>query len=121
MLKQGSVVRANVVDPQGGNAKIRSLVIVTATDEIDASGPFVAVAITGKFSDPLASDEAPLPYHPAGKASSGLRKPSVAKCSWLVGLQLADVVDVKGYLSNDRVSAILECIAALPKLPPEAE
>jgi mRNA-degrading endonuclease toxin of MazEF toxin-antitoxin module len=113
MLKQGSIVRARVVDPQGGNAKIRPLVIVSPTTEINSKQTLVAVAITGRFADPLAADEVALPYHPSGIATSGLRKPCVAKCAWLVELESEDVVERKGFLSNERLSAILQRISEL--------
>jgi mRNA-degrading endonuclease toxin of MazEF toxin-antitoxin module len=113
MLKQGSIVRARVVDPQGGNSKLRPLVIVSPTSDINSKETLVAVAITGRFSDPLADDEVALPYHPAGSAASGLRKPCVAKCAWLVELNQADVVEQKGHLSNERLRAILQRITEL--------
>jgi hypothetical protein len=113
MLRQGSVIRARVPDPQGDNVKVRPLVVVTPTTEISAQQTFVGVAITGSFSEPLAKDEVALPYHPSGTASSGLRKPCVAKCSWLVELNGVDVVDLKGHLSKERLIAVLNRIAAL--------
>lgn len=110
MLKQGSVIRAWIEDPQGGNPKPRPLVVVTPTDDIRQSAVLVAVAITGRFSDPLADDEVPLPYHPAGKANSGLRKPCVAKCSWMAITRLEDVLEVKGFLNTERLTVILQKI-----------
>lgn len=116
MLRQGSVIQAKVHDPQGGNPKLRPLVVVTPTAEIVASAPLVAVAVTGTFSAPLAGDEVALPFHPGGLAKSGLRKPCVAKCSWLVTLQAEDVLEIRGFLANERIAAILQRIGKLDDL-----
>jgi hypothetical protein len=71
MLKQGSIVQATVSDPQGRNAKLRPLVVVTSTSDLIASNEVRAVAITGRFTEPLQADEVRLPYHPGGQAKSG--------------------------------------------------
>jgi len=113
VLKQGSIISARVSDLQGGNPKTRPVVVVTPTSEISPQGLFVGVAITGTFSDPLADDEVALPFHPAGTASSGLRKPCVAKCSWMVPLRVTDVIDQKGFLTTERLAAILTRISSL--------
>ena len=80
---QGSIVRAQVTDPQGGNPKQRPLVVVTTSSEIDLDGELVAVAITGELATPLSDDEVLLQWHPLGRCRTRLKKPSVAKCSWL--------------------------------------
>jgi mRNA-degrading endonuclease toxin of MazEF toxin-antitoxin module len=121
MLKQGSIVRAHVADPQGGNVKVRPFVVVSSTTDIGSTESFVAAAITGRFSDPLAEDEVALPYHPAGVAASGLRKPCVAKCAWLVEFSPADVVEQKGHLSNERLSAVLQRISELGSRSDESD
>ena len=113
MLQQGSVIRALVPDPQGQNPKWRPLVVLTPTAEIENADTIVAVAITGAYSDPLASDEVPLPYHPQGKARSGLRKPRVAKCSWLVAIPKTNILDVRGFLSHERLSVLLLKVSEL--------
>jgi hypothetical protein len=115
MLKQGSIVRARVADPRGGNEKVRPLVVITPTREISANEPLLGVAITGSFSDPLKGDEVPLPYHPSGATNSSLRKPCVAKCSWLAELNLSDVIEIKGFISNERLIGVLNTIASLEK------
>jgi mRNA-degrading endonuclease toxin of MazEF toxin-antitoxin module len=113
MLRQGSVVLASVTDPQGHNPKVRPLVVLTPTPEIAASNALVAVAITGQFANPLAPDEIALPYHPGGRAGTGLRKPCVAKCSSLVTIQSVDVLELKGFVPNERLAAILNSVGRL--------
>jgi len=111
MLRQGAVIVAWVSDPQGQNPKARPLVVLTPTKEIEASNLIVAVAVTGQFGDPLGPDEVALPYHPGGRAGTGLRKPCVAKCSWLVRIQPADVKERKGFIPSERLVAILNSVA----------
>ncbi len=54
--QRGQIVKAEVLDPQGGNPKCRPLVIVTATEDIKPNQPFLAVAITGSPANPLPDD-----------------------------------------------------------------
>jgi hypothetical protein len=114
VLRQGSVVRAWVNDPQGGNPKCRPLIVITPTKEI-GDGLIAVVAITGEFADPPAHDEIPLPFDPTGKAKTGLRKPSVAKCSWQEAVAPADVVDdgKQRWIPSQHLTLILEKIAEL--------
>ena len=111
MLKQGSIVRATVYDPQGRNPKVRPLVIVTTTAEITATEPIAVVAITGTFSNPPADHEIVLPWHRSGTVCTGLRKESVANCRWQEEILKSDVVDDKGrYIPNRHLAMILEQI-----------
>lgn len=95
-LIQGTIVLANVRDPQGGNPKTRPLVLVDSTSAIRRNEVVVAVAITSQFSEPLADDAVLLPWHPQGLVRTRLRKPSVAKCSWMCEVRKSDVLEVKG-------------------------
>jgi mRNA-degrading endonuclease toxin of MazEF toxin-antitoxin module len=113
MLRQGGIIQATVSDPQGGNAKLRPLVIVSPTSDVASAAELVAVAITGRFSEPLATDEVLLPFHPNGQAKSGLRKACVAKCSWLIKIQPADVVKQSGFLGAETLTAILRKVGEL--------
>jgi hypothetical protein len=111
VYKQGSVIRARVFDPQGRNPKVRPLVIVTPTAEIPRAAELVAIAITGEFATPLAPDEVELPYHPGGRAGSGLKKQCVAKCRWQCRIKPVDIIERKGYLGVAKVEEILGKLA----------
>jgi mRNA-degrading endonuclease toxin of MazEF toxin-antitoxin module len=115
VIRQGSIIRAKTIDPQGFNPKIRPLLVVSPNEDISATGPIVCIAVTGRFSEPLADDEVALPFHSAGAANSGLRKPSVAKCSWSVTIGMDDIVDRKGFVSKERLTAVLTRIADLER------
>lgn len=106
-VQQGSVIRAWVTDPNGGNPKTRPLVVVSTNSDISREGTFIAVAITGHPpGSALESDEVPLPWNAEGRCKSGLSKPSVAKCSWMRELPLAAVVDIKGHLRGTELDAV---------------
>lgn len=115
MVSQGSVIRAWVHDPQGGNPKFRPLVVITPSHEISDSGDVAVVAITGVFPDPPNDDEIVLPFHPGGQARSGLTKRCVAKCLWQEVVRLDDGYELKGHLPTHKVSEILEKIAGLSR------
>ena len=117
MLRQGSIVRAWVSDPQGRNPKLRPLVVITPSQDIPGCKVLVGAPITGQFSIPVAKDEIALPYHPGGRASSALRKPCVAKCSWLVTLRPEDIAEQKGFLSSERLLSVPKAVADLEGKP----
>ena len=66
MLQQGRIVWANVPRPDGSPGKPRTAVIITANEEINDTDPFVVVAITSTFQEPLRDAEVRLPFHPQG-------------------------------------------------------
>ena len=113
-LVQGQIVQAEVCDPQGGNRKRRPLVIVTATSEISDQEPLVAVAVTSRFREPLQDDEVLLPWHPAGNVRTKLRKPCVAKCSWLCQIAVTDVVEQRGFVPREQLREIIARVNTLP-------
>lgn len=107
---QGSIVRARVSDPRGGNPKIRPLVVITKSSQISEHGKLVGIAITGEFDTPPLDDEVPLPWHSRGRCRTRLTKPCVAKCTWLRSLGLSDIVEVRGHVPSTELDAIFEKI-----------
>jgi PemK-like, MazF-like toxin of type II toxin-antitoxin system len=112
-LCQGRIVRAAVLDPRGANRKIRPLVILTSDDEIDREEILVGVAVTSQFSNPLDNDEVALPWSANGLAMTQLRKPSVAKCSWLCVVEKSESVELKGIVRRDELTRIKAITASL--------
>ena len=107
-----------VYDPQGRNPKIRPVVIVTQTPEINATDPFAVVAVTGEFSDPLEDHEIALTYHSTGSACTGLKKPSVANCRWQEIITEADIVEDRGRRVTTReLAEILEQLKEIEQEP----
>ena len=109
-LSQGQVVKVAVADPRGQNKKSRPVVILTDTDEISVADTLVVAAISTKFSDPLPPDCILLPWAPDGRARSGLNRPSVVKCHWLVKVARQDVVSVLGCLPPEIIQSIMQIV-----------
>ena len=87
----GSVVWASVVDTNGFR-KVRSAIVVTATDEITIGKPVRLAAVTTRVPDPLPQDHVLLPWNPQGTARSGLRRRCAAVVSWLLEISVDDLV-----------------------------
>lgn len=112
-VQQGCIVRAKVVDPTGGNPKIRPLIVVSANSDIAAQEKLFAIAVTSSFRAPLEPDEILLPWHPNGRVRTGLVKPCVAKCSWLCEMEKSEIVEVRGRVPSDIMEELLRRIATL--------
>lgn len=114
-LRQGRIVWAWMRDTQGRNPKRRTGVIITPTDEISQTDPFVVAAITSTFKEPLAEDEIRLPWNrdPA-KVRTGLTTPVVVKCSWLVAITADDIEAVAGVVPDEVLRDILNRVSRLP-------
>lgn len=117
VLKRGQIVLVEVLDPQGRNPKIRPALIVTATEAIKPGEPFQVVAITGQVPRPLPEDCVALPYvnDVRGHPRTLLKKPSVAKCSWLEEVREEDVRECKGVVYGKWLLDVLEKVEALRK------
>ena len=94
--EQGRIIRAEVLDPQNRNPKQRHLVIVSRNDQIESGKPFWCVAITGTLPQKLTDDYVILPFHPGGRAMTGLTKRCAAMCSWRVEIRESQVVRYVG-------------------------
>jgi hypothetical protein len=95
-LEQGRIVWAEILSPDGKKRKRRPAVVLTTTSEILPGQPFVVVAVTTQFTDPLPPDHVRLPWHPLGKVRTRLRKPTAAVCSWLAEIMEGDVRQIGG-------------------------
>jgi hypothetical protein len=113
-VQQGSIIRANVVDPQGGNPKTRPLVVISGNDDLLLSGEISCVAITGEIADPPLEDEVLLPWDASRRCRTGLTKRSGAKCSWNCEIEDDDVVEFKGHCPPAELERILEIVDKLP-------
>jgi mRNA-degrading endonuclease toxin of MazEF toxin-antitoxin module len=117
-LGRGRIVLAEITDRQGHNRKARPLVIVTPTEEIQEGLPFVGVAVSTTFPHPVPDDCIELPYHPGGQSRTGLRRLSVAVCSWRESLTHADVIRDIGRVPDQQMYAILEKVKQHTAPPP---
>jgi hypothetical protein len=109
---------ANVTDTNRVNPKNRRVVLVRDLDDADAYA--FGVAVTGTFPRKLPATSIKLPYHAAGRpgrCQTGLVKPSVADCTWVVQFTKADIITRSGWTPPVELRAILTAVQNLPPAP----
>jgi hypothetical protein len=91
LYRRGTILLvADVPDQNGRNNKDRHVILLNDLDSADAS--FDGVAVTGSFAFPLPATSVKLRWHRQGTGQTGLNKPSVAECTWIVTATPADIV-----------------------------
>lgn len=111
-LRQGRIVWAELLDPQGRNPKVRMAVIITPTTEIRADDDVIVVAVTSQ------TDAAPpdvcveLPWHRDGHPRTKLNRRNVAVCTWLVTIPVAEIRSLSGHVPTPELLRIIDIIAA---------
>jgi mRNA-degrading endonuclease toxin of MazEF toxin-antitoxin module len=100
----------DVLDPHGRNPKTRPIIVVTPDDVILEGGDLFGVAVTGTFPDPLPVDAVKLPWHRDGHPKTGLDKPAVAACHWIVPIDPDRVVRPRGFVPAKQIWAIAEIL-----------
>ena len=113
-FEQGQVVAVDIPDPDGKPSTHKHpAVILSPTDRI-ATAPFVfVVGISTKFTDPPPAHWIKLPWQRDGRARTGLDKPCVAKCDWLVKVQKSQLVRPMGAVPTSVLKAIIEQVSRL--------
>lgn len=81
-IQQGDIVWAQIRDSRD-NAKLRPAVVITPNARILRGSEVLVVAITSTLPEPLPAVFVPIPWDPAGRSSTGLRRRSAAKCDWV--------------------------------------
>jgi mRNA-degrading endonuclease toxin of MazEF toxin-antitoxin module len=90
VFPRGTVIYASqILDPQGRNPKDRPVVLINdfAHGDVAAFG----VAISGEYDHPLPPSCIPIPFGRHTRCKTGLKKPSVAVCTWIVAIPLEDL------------------------------
>jgi mRNA-degrading endonuclease toxin of MazEF toxin-antitoxin module len=101
-----------MLDPSGANAKLRPGVIITPTEAIVGDDPFVVVAVTSTFDEPIADSQVKLPWNrDKRKVGTKLNKPAVAHCRWLFPVRLSEIQDVAGVVPPPVLKEILVKVA----------
>jgi mRNA-degrading endonuclease toxin of MazEF toxin-antitoxin module len=86
--------------------------IVLSDLEIGPEGPcYLCVAISTTFPEPPPVFAVPVPWHPLGTASTGLRKRSAAITDWIRAMPPAAIVHAEGYVKNTLLQVIYAKIA----------
>lgn len=103
----GTIVYIKDVTPVGGGeAKTRPVILLD--DCCDADEFIVGVAVTSEFNRPLEPFAVELPFGSHGKCKTGLTKPSIAHCEWIVKSHPSDVCERVGYVTDDILLQIAE-------------
>ncbi len=116
-LHQGSIVWATVADANGHNAYGRPVVIITRESEIAGAPELVGVVASNTAANQSSRRETwiELPWHPAGRVSTRLRKPTVAVCEWLAVVNPAELrdEDLGGRVPASVLEQILDVVARI--------
>ena len=111
---QGEIVLVQIPDPDWNPCAVpHNAVIVTKTESIDSRDFVHVVGITGSFDEPLPAHWIKLPYSNGGHVKTGLSKPCVAKCNWVVPVQKIEIIRHVGALHAIRLNQIIEAIRRL--------
>lgn len=113
-LQLGSIVWVEIPDPNGF-VKLRPGVVVTPTERITEGRLLHVVAITSRLSEPLSSDQIPLPWHAQGHPRTGLNRKCAAVCSWLAEIKSSSIREIGGIVPGALMIEILRQLAG--KLP----
>ena len=114
--RRGTILLVSQVpDQNGGNHKDRHVVLL---NDLDSSHTiFHGVAVTGTFTYPLPPTSVSLPSHRQGRGQTGLNKPSVAVCSWIVTATPADIILKRGSIPSRDLLTILQQVQGKPPPP----
>ena len=116
----GSVAWAELRD-ENGFGKVRPVVIVTPTAEINPGKSVRVVAITTRLPTVLPDDHVLLPWDSQGKARSGLKCRCAAVISWQAEIPVGSLQTVVGVLSPTVIGELLDKIAATLHGPRKAD
>ncbi|WP_390895529.1 type II toxin-antitoxin system PemK/MazF family toxin [Stieleria tagensis] len=107
-VARGDVVWVKLLDPQGGNEKIRPAVVVDLTENGEVC---IVVAGTTKFNDTdlLRPDVIQLPYSTSSDTPSrtGLRCKTAVICTWFERIPVDEIQDRTGNVPTVLYNAIL--------------
>jgi hypothetical protein len=113
--QRGTIVFVSQVpDKQNANHKDRPVVLVQDFDDADTH--IYGVAVTGTFPPLLPATSISLPYHRQGKTKTGLNKPSIADCTWIVVATPGDIIGPQGFTPAIQLANILQQVQN--NLPP---
>jgi mRNA-degrading endonuclease toxin of MazEF toxin-antitoxin module len=108
-LRQGHIVWVEIHDQAKRNKKRRPAVVLTATGDLSPSRPLVVVAATTRFERPLREEQIELPWSRTRHPVTGLYRPCVVVCDWLVPIYQSQIINIGGVVPNH----ILEQIVVL--------
>jgi mRNA-degrading endonuclease toxin of MazEF toxin-antitoxin module len=115
LFQRGTIVLVEQVpDPNGGNHKDRPVILINDLDTADTV--FHGVGVTGTFKLPLPPTSINLPYQRQGKCKTGLTKPCIAMCTWIVTATPGEIMHKLGSTPDSQFLEILQQVQG--NLPP---
>ena len=112
-LRYGRLIWA-VLKDRNGFRKRRPAVILTPSDQITTTEPFVVAAVTTTFGSPPPPGHVELPWNPdPRRVSTRLAQRSAAVVSWLETLYADEVEEAKGDVPRrtmERIQAALRLL-----------
>lgn len=106
-VRQRSIVEV-LVTAERGKTKYRPVLVITSDAEILAGEQIVGVAVSSSAykNQPFTVE---LPWAINGKCKSGLNRPSVAVCNWILDFKSTDVKH-HGYVTEDVFIKVLKAV-----------
>jgi PemK-like, MazF-like toxin of type II toxin-antitoxin system len=104
-FEYGQIILVPVADGRG-NVEPHPAVIVSPNDPIPPGEKLRVVCVSTLLEDPCPPHHIPLPWQRPRHPKTGLNKPNVAKCNWLVRVDQADVIKVLGFAPPGHLARI---------------
>jgi mRNA-degrading endonuclease toxin of MazEF toxin-antitoxin module len=115
---RGRIVWVEMLDPQGRNPKRRPAVIVSADEEIKATGEAWVVAVSTQLGESPREDQVDLPWHADRHPRTGLTERCSAVCTWLTKIKVDSIIN---YLGTVPAAPMLTILGKVATLLPSAE
>src|SRR4051794_26703312 len=106
-LAQGLIAWTAIPDSEGGNIKVRPVVILTKTEEIKINGNVKVAAITTDCGRAPFSETVELPFSEPIHPLTKLNKPGEVVCSWVAEVPCARLYSSGGSLPEDVLREVL--------------
>ena len=113
-FQQGQIVVVEIPDPEGKPCSHKHpAVIFSPTDRIESETHVFVIGVSTKFTEPPPSNWVKLPWQRDGRARTGLDRPCVAKCEWLVEVEKSQLLRPIGAVSSSVLVTIIEQVQLL--------
>ena len=120
-IRTGTIILAEIREPNGKPAGGHFAVVLSSQAEIDAGEDLRVAVCTTSFQLPLPSGWFFLPTKPQGHAVTGLREACVVKATWLQSVPQANVIKIRGRAPASIVRQILNWLADKERIAKRTE
>ena len=115
--RPGDIVKVVLNEDRGGHKPRWKLILSTLESHADSSY-YLCVAISTTFPEPPPAMNVPLPWHPLGTASTGLRKRSAAILDWVRRMPPTAILHREGYIKSRLLKQIYQLLEQLEENEP---